>query len=523
MVEKRSLAGGGGPDPKRPKTDMAEVIARAREKAAALKQKADLKKSTPAATNGASISPAPASSALRPPPAAPPVLDSGSSRLDAIRARVAAIQGKGSSTPPTELSKAAGKASPDSDEDDESEEENPYWDPKTAGAGRAVRKFAFVQPGSFIAQGSRKRDQDRLEDFKRSVARQKKMAGLDENAEKNFLAEAPPTVEFWDNPLFDPAVPIDERSYDTADVIEKCNMDEQRDPINRFVQKPVIVKAPQDGLLVQLKPLYLTKKEMAKTRRMRRAEDLKEKQAKIRLGLEPPPVSSSLVVCCHLLTIVFQPPKVKRANMMRVMGEQAIADPTAVEQLVEAQIATRAAEHVKANEERKLTKEQRHAKLEQNQQNDAAKGLRICAVKINSLACGKHRYKVDHNAKEFAVTGVTMFSPKFCLILFEGGFHSTDKYKNVLLKRINWQENVAPSEAARQKNANDPEWLKGEDENGQLKDLSKNKAVCIFEGDILERNYSRWGTRMMETDVDGKDFLARHRLESLWSIAEGTA
>ena len=45
---------------------------------------------------------------------------------------------------------------------------------------------------------------------------------------------------------------------------------------------------------------------------------------------------------------------------MRVLGEEAVKDPTAVEARVNRDIAERHAKHVEANEERKLTKEQKH-------------------------------------------------------------------------------------------------------------------------------------------------------------------
>ena len=82
--------------------------------------------------------------------------------------------------------------------------------------------------------------------------------------------------------------------------------------------------------------MYLTSTEQAKLRRQRRMADLKEEQAKIRLGLVPAP-----------------PPKVKKGNLMRVLGEEAVKDPTAVEARVNREIADRHAKHLQANEERK--------------------------------------------------------------------------------------------------------------------------------------------------------------------------
>src|ERR1700722_15982136 len=141
--------------------------------------------------------------------------------------------------------------------------------------------------------------------------------------------------------------------------------------------------------------MYMTEKEQKKARRQRRMAELKEQQAKVRLGLEPAP-----------------PPKVKKSNLMRVLGEQAVKDPTAVEALVNRQIAERAAAHEQANNERMLTKEQRHEKLATQKQADAAKGINMCVFKIDSLAYGKHRYQVDVNAKQNVLTGITILHPK---------------------------------------------------------------------------------------------------------------
>lgn len=58
----------------------------------------------------------------------------------------------------------------------------------------------------------------------------------------------------------------------------------------------------------------LTKKERKKLRRQNRREALKEKAEKIRLGLDKPPE-----------------PKLKISNLMRVLGTDAIQDPTKME------------------------------------------------------------------------------------------------------------------------------------------------------------------------------------------------
>jgi U4/U6 small nuclear ribonucleoprotein PRP3 len=57
---------------------------------------------------------------------------------------------------------------------------------------------------------------------------------------------------------------------------------------------------------------------------------------------------------------------------MRVLGEEAVKDPTAVEARVNREIADRHEKHLEINEERRLTKEQRNEKLARNQEKDVA-------------------------------------------------------------------------------------------------------------------------------------------------------
>jgi U4/U6 small nuclear ribonucleoprotein PRP3 len=68
--------------------------------------------------------------------------------------------------------------------------------------------------------------------------------------------------------------------------------------------------------------MFLTKKEHKKLRRQNRRENWKERQDKIRLGLLAP-----------------DEPKVKMSNLMRVLGNEQIMDPTKVEAQVRAQMA----------------------------------------------------------------------------------------------------------------------------------------------------------------------------------------
>lgn len=69
------------------------------------------------------------------------------------------------------------------------------------------------------------------------------------------------------------------------------------------------------------------------------------------------------------------PPKVRMSNMVRVLTNEAVADPTKLEARIRREVQLRKDEHEKANQARKLTAEQRHEKIEAQKLEDEKKGL----------------------------------------------------------------------------------------------------------------------------------------------------
>lgn len=507
MVEKRPHPEGQGPNGDTKRAKPSDAIAAARAKAAEIAARFKKPDNAPNGAPAASVAAAAGDSAAR---------------LEAMKAKMAALKASresataspvaADSTAPkfpttagnrrveTPVAEAKAKmVAPKQKKDEEDEPENPYFDPKNAGLvrGRGPRAIVFNEHGKYLDQASKLRAQSRLEQIKKMLAKQARRAGLDENSERGFLVQQPPDIEWWDEGI------LTDKTYDCIDDSSKVKIDSDDSIITVYVQHPPLLKAPQDQRLVEVKPMYLTTKEQQKLRRMRRAADLKEHQAKIRLGLEPPP-----------------PPKVKRGNMMRVMGEQAIADPTAVEMLVESQIQQRQDDHLNANAERSLTKEQRAEKLAANQDKDAQKALYMCVFKINSLAYGQHRYKIDINAKQSALTGVTIFNPELNLVIVEGGIHSINTYKKLMLNRIKWHENGPPTESQAEKQASEPQWLRPVDDVGNVKDQSANKCTLVFEGEIKQRSFRKWGSKTCETAGEAREVLSRSKLDSLWAYAK---
>ncbi|KAF2803194.1 PRP3-domain-containing protein [Mytilinidion resinicola] len=387
--------------------------------------------------------------------------------------------------------------------DEEKEEKNPYLDSsEKAGPDRTrlPRKIVMNQKGKYIEQAARLRRQEEMEALKRRIAAETRKKQLEESNEKGFLIPEPPACEWWDEIL------LDATDYAVLNDPAKLKFNNDDSIVTVYVQHPVEIRPPQEKLVIPVKPMYLTKTETKKVRRQRRAAENKEKQAKIRLGLEPPP-----------------PPKVKRGNMMRVLGEQAIADPTAIEALVEKQIRERQEAHEEANEARRLSKDQRHEKLSAQQAADAAKGMHLCVYKINNLSYGKHRFQVDKNAKDNALTGITILNPNFSLVIVEGGSKSCDLYKKLMLHRIKWTENAMPNSVREGNKEAEVAWLNSVDEQGQLKDFSQNKCTLIWEGEEKQRAFRKWGSRVCETDGEAKEVLTRAKMDSFWALAKSVA
>lgn len=564
-AQKRPRSNDGTPQPGQGASsggiDIAKVVAEARAKAQAVRDRLMAEK------RGAP-SPSPAASSPSP---APPAAGSAMSRLEQMKARVAAATGRSQATAPPRPSAPTPPSPPPpafEDEEDglsrarggldvglhpallsdnleyrgakgrhsgqsknrrtespvvggkpdragldlsgpsleEIKNNNPYYDPSMGPKAafskpRHSRQLLFNQKGKYIQQAAALRRQAQLEAMKKRIAERARQAGLDEemDVERSFIVPAPPAIEWWDEGL------VDRPDYAAIENDHNLKIDTSDSIITPYVQHPVLLEPPQEKFKPELKPMYLTPQEQAKKRRQRRMADLKEQQAKVRLGLEPAAA-----------------PKVKKSNLMRVLGEQAVKDPTAVEARVNREIADRREVHEAANEERKLTKDERHEKIARQQDQDAEKGVFMTVYRIDSLANGRHRFKISKNAEQNALTGVCVMNPKFNLVIVEGGTHSINNYKKLMMNRIDWTENVGPGAVREGNREAQATWLAAEDEKtGELKDLGSNECTLIWEGQVKGRAFRKWiGARVCESESKAKDVLTRAKLENFWVLAK---
>lgn len=150
------------------------------------------------------------------------------------------------------------------------------------GKGPARQTFQFKQAGTFVKKGEALRAEARMEDLKRRILESSQKAGLQSDLEetaKKVRRPPPPDLEWWDEGY------LPEKSYDSysTEFLDKSQL------ISHLVQHPISIPAPQDKNQVELKPLFLTKKEMKKMRRIRRQAELQDKQDRQKMGLLPPP------------------------------------------------------------------------------------------------------------------------------------------------------------------------------------------------------------------------------------------
>lgn len=262
------------------------------------------------------------------------------------------------------------------------------------------------------------------------------------------------------------------------------------------------MKPPCEPSKVIPLPVFLTKKEKKKLRRQNRREAWKEKQEKIRLGLEPPPE-----------------PKVKMSNMMRVLGTQAVQDPTKIEAHVREQMARRQKAHEEANEARKLTVDQKKQKKVKKVKEDTSLGVNVAVYRLLSLHNPAKKFKVEMNAKQLQMTGVIVVYKNTNVVVVEGGPKQQKKFKNLMLNRIKWAEDPASKNPMlnRTKWAEDPA---SKDTNMDGTDSAENRCYLVWEGLAKSRAFSgEIKFKISPNESFAREIFKNHGVEQYWDLA----
>jgi len=376
---------------------------------------------------------------------------------------------------------------------------------------RVGRNLRFNPKGKYVQIANQVRQEAKLEELKQRIAENAKKAGLDaefETLEKSIRREPPPAAEWWDAAL------LPNKTYDDlVRGIGAMNIRSDNSPITIYVQHPIPIPAPGDKNTVAMKPLRLTKKEQKKMRKQRRQAELQDKRDRIRMGLIPP-----------------DPPKVRLANLMKVLTSDAVQDPTRVEARVRREVAMRKHTHEKMNAERKLTDEQRRDKVETKKVEEEKKGIYGAVFKVKTLSDPAHRFKVRKNAEQMNLTGACIFNPAFSLVYVEGAAKFIRQYKRLMLRRIAW------TEQARERGNEDVELNEGDEAEGTADkgkaravstgadeenavSLEDNQCWLIWEGQLRDRAFSNFKPKSCPTDAGAKEVLGQ-KLAGYWDQAK---
>ena len=294
-----------------------------------------------------------------------------------------------------------------------------------------------------------------------------------------------------------------------------------------YVEHPVPVSGIGAGTGSSTMEVIPLKKERKRERRHRRAERLQQQRDEVVAGLRPPPE-----------------PKVKISNMMRVLGEAAVMDPSAIERKVREAMAQREANHNARNAARKLTPAERRAKHAAKMTEDVAGtgGVHAVLFAVRDLTDRRQRYKVNINARQLHLKGVVLRceAVEMNVVLMEGGLRAIGKYKKLMTRRIDWNrvveeeeeedEEVAEEGGGGGEEEEEEGWQADEGGGEGAPDAppgaalrGENACVLVWEGVVPRARFAALRFEECYTAQGARRLLARFGCAPYWDSAVAAA
>eukprot|EP00210_Caulerpa_lentillifera_P007310 g6987.t1 len=288
-----------------------------------------------------------------------------------------------------------------------------------------------------------------------------------------------PNVEWWDQNILEEE--FSDRYTEQPFPIRSAR-------INFYIEHPVPIEPPGEDTPIPPQPLRLTKKEMRKLRTQRRQQREREKQELIKQGLLEPPK-----------------PKVKLSNMMRVLAEEAVTDPTSIEKEIRKQMIERQQAHEDRNLARKLTPAERKEKNLKKLFSKDNGDVNVCVFKVAELTNTKLQFKVTVNAEENRLTGCCLVAQPFCLVVVEGCQKATKRYKKLMLHRINWNE-----------------LLEDHPIDSEMEIDKKENYGCylVWEGFVKERAFEDFKMDECRSEGMARRYLGSFTVGHYWDLAK---
>ncbi|GAB5363525.1 hypothetical protein AAMO2058_000890700 [Amorphochlora amoebiformis] len=362
-----------------------------------------------------------------------------------------------------------------------------YLDPRITVAdkrsiARRRKALSFIKQGKF----QRKAQALRMEQISHQLRQDRGSQLLGKGAAvlpaRPIQVDELPDIEWWDEKVLGLNSSYDDFNQETVPT-----------SVTIKIHHPVPLAPPCEEEPPGPRPLMLTKKERKKIRRMNKLEKERERQDLVSAGLAPP-----------------KEPRLKLSNMMAILMDEAISDPSAVEAKVRAQMAKRAQAHLEHNAGRKLSKQQRSEKLRNKLKEDTNIKSYVSIYRIPDISQSKQiRFKIDANAQQYNMTGVGVICDTCSVIVLEGGPKGTKKFKGIMLRRIKWQ---AVEEAGEKDEEDDED--SGEEDEEEV--ASQKKAKLVWEGVQSQRKFLNFRFETCRSESAARTFFADKGLENYW-------
>lgn len=209
--------------------------------------------------------------------------------------------------------------------------------------------------------------------------------------------------------------------------------------------------------------------------------------------------------CCFFLF-----PKLRMSNLMRVLGTEAVQDPTKIEAHVRAQMAKRQKAHEDANLARKLTKEQRTDKKVKKLKENTTGGVNVTVYRVKDLSNPSKKFKVETNCKQLLMTGTVVLYKDCNVVVVEGGPRQQKKYRRLMMHRIKWEEDSAKGKDSKEKKASKEE----REESGGV-----NRCALVWEGQVRDRSFGDMKFKLCPAETFAREHFKKHGVEHYWDLA----
>jgi hypothetical protein len=324
------------------------------------------------------------------------------------------------------------------------------------------------------------------------------------------------------------------------------HFDIERSKTWKLIQKPEMMMPVGEAIDPGPQPIRLTHKERKKIRRRHRKEKQMEEQDKIRLGIIPAPL-----------------PKVAMKNLMRVLGNEAVLDPSKMEKDIREGKEQRELDHEMRNLAAKKTpaevREKRTAKLKGDREKAEMTGIHVAVFKISGeLVDATKKFKIDMNARQLYLTGVCLMvqddnnynnehndyessmnqKPPTNMVVVEGGKKGIKQYKKLMLRRIKWEQDHASyqederlrlvkeaeanGEDAKMKEEENKEDENDDDDQRDSIRHSKFPMMCkmVWEGIVAEPFFKKFRLEQCTSSRVARMFAKKNKFEHYWNMVE---